>query len=52
LKWFTATVNRAPVALTWNVCARVGRLFVSMKRGSTELLRIWKLPIGVTTAGR
>ena len=52
LRWFTTTVNRAPVALTWKVCASDGRLFVSMKRGSTALFRSLYAPTGVTTAGR
>ena len=44
--------KRAPVALTSKVCANDGRLLVSMKRGSTAEVSSWKLPTGVTNAGR
>ena len=49
---FDCHVNRAPVALTSKVCARTGRLRVSMNRGSTVESRIAKSPTGVTTSGR
>ena len=44
LRWLTATVKRAPVAFTWKVCASTGRFFVSMKRGSTAVVRILNVP--------
>ena len=52
LRWLTTTVNLPPVAFTRNVWASDGRLFVSMKRGSSLESRIWKLPTGVTSPGR
>ena len=51
LRWLTTTVNRAPVAISSKVCASAGRLFVSMKRGSSAELRTWKDPTGTTTSG-
>ena len=50
-RWLTAIVSRAPLASSSNVWARTGRLRVSMKRGSTPVVRIWWAPTGANLAG-
>ena len=50
-KWFTATVNTAPLDVAENVCAIVGRFLVSMKRESSVESSTENAPTGVTRAG-
>ena len=40
LRWLTTTVSLPPVAVSPKVCARAGRLRVSMKAGSTLLSKM------------
>ena len=49
-RWLTSTVIRRWVALTSKVCVSDGRLFVSMKRGSTADVRILCAPSAATSS--